>query len=148
MIDRYQTCVVALLFMFVTIWMTWPLTPQAGSAVQDPGDPLFEIWVMRTVQHRLVTDPLDLYDANAFYPFDWSLAYSEEAISTALLAWPLYLLSGNDVLTYNVMLLSAFWLVAFAVFLLARELGARPGGGPRAVARPRAPTGDDGVPLR
>ncbi|MGH9173530.1 MAG: hypothetical protein ACRD1H_04190, partial [Vicinamibacterales bacterium] len=126
-IDRYQPWIVALLFVLVTVWMTWPLTLRAGSAVQDPGDPLFEIWVMRTVQHRLATDPLDLYDSNSFYPFDWSLAYSEEAISTALLAWPVYLLTGNDVLTYNLMLLSAFWLVAFAVYLLARELGARPG---------------------
>ncbi len=118
---------VAALYIVVTIWMTWPLTPNAGSVVQDPGDPLFEIWVMRTVQHRLVNDPLNLYDSNAFHGFDGSLAYSEEAISTALLAWPVYLVTGNDVLAYNVMLLSAFWLVAFAVYLLARELGASPG---------------------
>ena len=124
---KHLPWIVAALYIVVTVWMTWPLTPNAGSAVQDPGDPLFEIWVMRTVQHRLVNDPLDLYDANAFYPFDGSLAYSEEAISTALLAWPVYLVTGNDVLAYNVMLLSAFWLVAFAVYLLARELGASPG---------------------
>ncbi|HEX5167209.1 MAG TPA: hypothetical protein VFV93_17515 [Thermomicrobiales bacterium] len=125
--NKYQPWIVAVLFVVVTIWMTWPLTPHATRAVQDPGDPLFEIWVMRTVQHRLVHNPLDLYDSNAFYPFDDSLAYSEEAISTALLAWPVYLLTGNDVLAYNVVLLSAFWLVAFAVYLLARELGASPG---------------------
>ncbi|HYI15212.1 MAG TPA: hypothetical protein VEX37_07455, partial [Thermomicrobiales bacterium] len=125
--DKYQPWIVAALYIAATVWMTWPLTPNAGSAIQDPGDPLFEIWVMRTVQHRLVNDPLDLYDANAFYQFDGSLAYSEEAISTALLAWPVYLVTGNDVLAYNLMLLSAFWLVAFAVYLLARELGASPG---------------------
>ncbi|MEX1158964.1 MAG: hypothetical protein WEC79_08565, partial [Thermomicrobiales bacterium] len=125
--DKRQPWIVAGVYILVTVWMTWPLTPNAGSAVQDPGDPLFEIWVMRAVQHRLVTDPFDLYNANAFYPFDGSLAYSEEAISTALLAWPVYLVSGNDVLAYNIMLLSAFWLVAFAVYLLARELGASPG---------------------
>ena len=125
--DKYQPWIVAALYVLVTVWMTWPLTPNAGSAVQDPGDPLFEIWVMRTVQHRLVNDPLALYETNAFYPFSGSLAYSEEAISTALMAWPIYLVSGNDVLAYNIMLLSAFWLVAFAVYLLAREFGASPG---------------------
>ncbi|MGB5010433.1 MAG: hypothetical protein WBO88_09125, partial [Candidatus Dechloromonas phosphoritropha] len=58
------------------------------------GDPLFEIWVMRSVQHNLIHQPLRLYDGNAFYPFEYSLAYSEEAISTALVAWPVYLASG------------------------------------------------------
>lgn len=111
-------------YLVATVAMTWPLAPQAGSKIQDPGDPLFQIWVMRAVQHQLVTDPLSLYHANAFYPFKYSLAYSEEAISTAILAWPVYLVSGNDVLAYNVMFLLSFWVVAMGVYLLARELGA------------------------
>lgn len=126
-IVRRQLLVAAVIYALATIWMTWPLTPSAGSAIQDVGDPLFEIWVMRAVQHRLVNDPLSLYHANAFHPFQYSLAYSEEAISTALLAWPIYLISGNDVLAYNAMFLISFWLTGFAVFLLARELGASPG---------------------
>jgi hypothetical protein len=117
----------ALGYFLLTCWMLWPLPAQAGSAVQDLGDPVFEIWVMRWVQHQLVTDPLDLYQANAFYPFESSLAYSEEGISTALLAAPVYLATGNDVLAYNFVLLSSFWLVGFAIFLLCRELGAAPG---------------------
>lgn len=107
--------------------MTWPLTVEAGTAVQDLGDPVFEIWVMRAVQHQLATDPLHLYDGNAFFPFEQSLAYSEEAISTALLAWPVYLVSGNDVLAYNVIFLTSWWLVAIGVYLLVKELGASPG---------------------
>lgn len=122
-----RLALVALLFIIATVVMTWPLTSKAGSVVQDPGDPLFEIWVMRAVQHKLATDPLSLYDANAFYPFDLSLAYSEEAISSALLAWPVYLISGNQVLAYNWVLLSSFWLMGFGVYLLTRELGATPG---------------------
>ena len=122
--DKHLPWTIAALYIVVTVVMLWPLPLHMASAVQDPGDPLFEIWVMRTVQHRLVNDPLDLYDANAFYGFDGSLAYSEEAISTALLAWPVYLVTGNDVLAYNVMIVSAFWLVALAIYLLAREHGA------------------------
>lgn len=119
---------VAALFALATVWMTWPLTPNAGSVVQDPGDPLYEIWIMRSVQHRLVADPLNLYDANTFYPFsENSLAYAEEMISNAVLAWPAFLLTGNDVLAYNLMILFSFWFTAFAVYLLAKELGAHPG---------------------
>ncbi|MFW6076031.1 MAG: hypothetical protein ACOC9Y_10580, partial [Chloroflexota bacterium] len=117
----------ALGFLIATVIMLWPLPMKAGSAVQDLGDPLFEIWVMRAVQHQILTDPLNLYHANAFHPFKWSLAYSEEAISSALLAWPVYIITGNDVLAYNWVLISSYWLLGFAMFLLARELGARPG---------------------
>lgn len=125
--DKYQPWLVAVLYSLVTIWMLWPLPLRAGSALENRGDPLFEVWVMRAVQHRLVHDPLDLYQANIFHPFDNTLAWSEEAISTALLAWPIYLLTGNDILAYNLMLIFSFWLLAFAIYLLARELGAAPG---------------------
>ena len=126
-IARRPAPAVAILYLLLTCWMLWPLPRYAGSAVQDPGDPLFEIWVMRSVQHNLIHQPLRLYDGNAFYPFEYSLAYSEEAISTALVAWPVYLASGNDILAYNAVFIATFWLMAFAVFLLARELGASPG---------------------
>ena len=118
---------VAVLYLLATLWMTWPLPRLAGEAVQDAGDPLFEIWVMRTVQHRLISDPAGLYQANAFYPFHNALAYSEEMIGTSLLAAPVYLVSQNDVLAYNVVFLGSFWLMAMGVYLLARELGAAPG---------------------
>ena len=117
----------AVAYLALTLAMTWPLAARAGSTVQDRGDPLFEIWVMRSVQHSLAHDPGALYQANAFYPFHNSLAYSEEAIGTALLAAPVWALTGNDVLAYNVIFIGSFWLVAFAVYLLARELGAAPG---------------------
>lgn len=122
-----QTGAVGVLFALATLWMTWPLPARAGSAVQDAGDPLYQIWTMRAVQHRLVNDPLNLYQANIFYPFNNTLAFAEEMISNALLGWPVYLLTGNQVLAYNVVVLFSFWFMAMAVYLLARELGAHPG---------------------
>lgn len=126
-VARHQSLAAAALYVLIACWMLWPLPRYAGSAVQDPGDPLFEIWVMRSVQHNLTHQPRHLFDGTAFYPFRYSLAYSEEAISTALVAWPVYLVSANDVLAYNAVFIGSFWLMAFAVFLLARELGASPG---------------------
>jgi len=126
-LTRRQLPIVAALYLLITCWMLWPLPRFAGSAVQDPGDPLMQIWVMRSIQHNLLHQPLHLFDGTGFYPFEHSLAYSEEAISTALLAWPVELVSGNDILAYNVLFIGTFWLMAVAVFLLARELGASPG---------------------
>ena len=125
--DKYLPWLVAGIYALVTVWMLWPLPQRAGSTLENRGDPLFEVWVMRTVQHRLIHDPFDLYQANIFHPFETTLAWSEEAIATALLAWPVVILTGNDILAYNLILISSFWLLAFAIYLLTRELGAAPG---------------------
>jgi hypothetical protein len=122
-----EALVASVLYALLTVVMLWPLPLRAGSTVQDVGDPLMQIWVMRSIQHQLVHDPGNLFEGTAFYPFEMSLAYSEEAISTALLAWPVSLLSGNDILAYNLLFMGSFWLMALAVYLLARELGASPG---------------------
>ena len=110
------------LFIVLTAVMTWPLPRHAGSAVQDLGDPLYEIWTMRWVQHQLVADAGRLWDGNVAYPFPSALLFSEPRLSTAVLAWPIQLLTGNDVLTYNVMLLSTFVLVGVGMALLVIEI--------------------------
>ncbi|MFO7285169.1 MAG: hypothetical protein DIU53_016085 [Thermobifida fusca] len=111
-----------LAFTALTLVMTWPLAPHAGSAVQDLGDPLYEIWTMRWTQHQLLRDPTNLWHGNTAYPFRYSLLFSEPRLSTSLLAWPVQLLTGNDVLTYNLLFLSTFIVLGTGVALLVREL--------------------------
>lgn len=125
--NRHGVVAAACAYASLTIVMTWPLPARAGSTLQDTGDPLMQIWVMRRVQHQLVTDPLNLYQGNIYYPFNDTLAYADEALSTALLAWPVYFVTSNDVLAYNLVFLASFWLVGLAMFLLTRELGAASG---------------------
>lgn len=109
-------------FLFFTVVMMWPLPLHASSTVQDLGDPLFEIWEMRWVQHQLVTDPGHLWDSNMGYPFTHSLLFSEPYLSTAVIEWPIQLLTGNDVLTYNLMLMGSYFLVGLGMALLIWEL--------------------------
>lgn len=118
-----------LAFTVLTVVMTWPLVLHAGSAVQDLGDPLYEIWTMRWAQHRLLRDPTNLWHGNTAYPFRYSLLFSEPRLSTSLLAWPVQILTGNDVLTYNLLVLSTFVVLGTGVALLVRELSGSLGAG-------------------
>ncbi len=102
--------------------MLWPLPPHAGSAVQDLGDPLYEIWTMRWVQHQLLHDPTNLWNGNTGYPFADSLLFSEPRISTSLIAWPIQIISGNDVLAYNLMLMASYFLVGLGMSLVIWEI--------------------------
>lgn len=116
---RYPLLVIG--FMLLTILMLWPLAHQAGSAVVDQGDPLYDIWSMRWVQHQLSTDPAHLWDANILYPYDRTFVFSEPQLSSALLAWPLVLVTGNDVLTYNLLLFGTFVALGVGMALLVEE---------------------------
>ncbi len=116
---RYALLIVG--FTLLTILMLWPLARQAGDAVTDHGDPLYDIWNMRWVQHQLVVDPAHLWDANILYPYERTFVFSEPQLSSALLAWPLVLVTGNDVLTYNLLLFGTFVALGVGVALTVEE---------------------------
>ncbi|MGA7673254.1 MAG: hypothetical protein WBW04_22745 [Nitrolancea sp.] len=122
-----RATLLVLTFVIFTVGMLWPLPLHASSAVQDLGDPLYEIWTMRWVQHQLAANPSHLWDGNMGYPFADSLLFSEPRISTSVIAWPIQILSGNDVLTYNLILLGSYVLVgvgmAFVILEITDEAG-------------------------
>ncbi len=109
---------VALGYILATVVMTWPYAPRMASHVPPGEDPLLQVWIARWVQHALVTDPLHLYDANAFHPFRHTLAYSDSNVPAALLAAPVFLLTGNAVLANNLLVLGTFVLAAGGVYAL------------------------------
>jgi hypothetical protein len=111
-----------LFFVVATLVMLWPLPAHVDSSVQDLGDPLYQIWVMRWEQHQIIADPRHLWDGNTGYPFADSLLFSEPSLSTALIAWPLRLISGNDVLAYNLMLIATYVAVGLGIALLIWEV--------------------------
>lgn len=116
-------------FLLLTILMTWPLVRHAGSAVQDHGDPLYDIWSMRWFQHQALADPARLWDANILHPYERTFVFSEPQLSTALLGWPILLATRNDVLTYNLLLLASFVVLGVGVALLVEEWGGNLGAG-------------------
>ncbi|MCC6627512.1 MAG: hypothetical protein IT340_08940 [Chloroflexi bacterium] len=114
-----------LVAVLATIGMTWPLAANAAGSVQDLGDPLLQIWTLKWDLHQLARDPLRLYEANTFQPFPSPLAYSESMLGVALLYAPVWWLTGNDVLAYNLIVLFTFAASIVTATLLARELTAR-----------------------
>ena len=62
------------------------------------------------------------FDANIFAPAPNTLAYSEHFIAQAVQVLPVYAVTGNAVLCYNLLYLSTFVLSGAGTFLLVREL--------------------------
>lgn len=114
--------VVLAAFTLLTIVSTWPMFPQLGGFVMDKGDPLYSVWAMAWQAHALVTQPLGLFDSNIMYPFKGTLTFDELSFAQAVLAAPFYFLSGNPVLSHNLILFLSFVLSGWATWLLVREL--------------------------
>ena len=119
---RTHLAVVAL-FATLTVAMTWPMAARMADSVRDPGDPLFNAWVLSWDVHSLATGNLHgFFDANIFYPNRRTLAYSEHLLPEALLAAPVILATHNPVLAHNLVMLLMFLASAFAMYLYGRYL--------------------------
>ncbi|HEX3645035.1 MAG TPA: hypothetical protein VHT95_05465 [Vicinamibacterales bacterium] len=109
-----------LLYVALTMVMTWPLVRGLSHDIPgDFGDPLFTSWV-------LCWDATHLgrgwWSANIFAPQPLALAYSEHFLPQALQVLPIYAVTKNPILCYNLLFLSTFALAGLGMFLLGREL--------------------------
>jgi hypothetical protein len=110
------------IYTLLAIIATWPMFPQLGGFVMDKGDPLYSVWAMAWQAHALVTDPLRMFDANIMYPFKGTLAFDELSFTEAVMATPVYLLTGNPVLSHNLILFLSFPISGYGTWLLLRSL--------------------------
>jgi hypothetical protein len=110
------------LFLVLAAGLTWPRLANAAWSVVDTGDPLKDVWMLFWIDHGLLHDPARLYAAPIFYGSPDALAYNDTALGPALLALPLTALTGNLILTYNLLIIASFALAAWSAFLLARHL--------------------------
>ncbi len=126
---RKATAAALLLFVILSLVLTHPLPLHLADAVEDRQDALLNVWITAWDGHQLLTDPLHLFDANIFYPYSRTLAYSELLLGNALLSLPITAVTGNPVLGYNVALLLSFILSGFGTYLLVRKLTGSSGAG-------------------
>jgi hypothetical protein len=107
----------------VAVVMNWPLVLHLGTHIpQDLGDPLPESWQVAWDGHALATQPLHFFDANQFWPFKDTLAFSDALVGYA----PAGLIGSGPkaaVFRYDVLFLLTYVLAFMAAYLLARELG-------------------------
>ena len=109
-------------YLAATVAMTWPYAVHLRDSTVVGFDPLLQIWLSRWVQHALATNPLGLWDANIFYPFAKTLAYTDANIPGAVLAWPLDLLFRDPILTNSLVTLATFVLAAVGMYALVHHL--------------------------
>lgn len=111
----HHLAVFALALALVALY-TWPLILDPAHLLPDHHDPRIFSWIMLTVFRNLLTHPWALFHGNAFYPMGNSLTYSEPLLPPALVAGPLFALTGNPILAYNLTLLGFWALSGWAMY--------------------------------
>ncbi len=117
-----STAWILIFYIIITITMTYPLTFRAPNTVDNYGDPLLNAWTIAWDARQFITAPLDLYNANNFFPYENTLAFSENLIASALTAAPLLWATGNPILAHNTLLLLSFIISAWGMYLLVHYL--------------------------
>ena len=124
--DLRTTWLTALGFVALSLVINAPLLPRlADSLPGNLGDPMLNAWILGWVSDAIVTHPWDLWDAPIFHPHPNTLAYSEHLLGVAFFVAPVYWLTGNAILTYNVAFLAGYAFAGFAMFVLVRRLTGR-----------------------
>jgi hypothetical protein len=113
------------LYVLLTVAFTWPLSRDAHLRIaSDPGDPILNtsilVWNATTVPFSA-----RWWDAPHYYPTQGVTTLTENLLGMYPVASPIYWLTENPVLTYNLTLFVTWPLSAFGVFLLVRLLTGR-----------------------
>ncbi len=122
----FVTYVLPLIF-FVGITFVINPTIFTGFATQiEKNDGRLLAWTVSWDIHKLLTDPLNIYNANIYYPNTNTLTYSEHFIAGSILAIPVWLLTdGNPAASFNFLMILGYTLNAFCAYILVKYLTKR-----------------------
>ena len=109
-------------FIGLTLVMTWPWVTHLRDAASDPGDPYLNSWILWWDYHQTFHSPLNLFHGNIFYPYRYTLAFSEHNYGIALLFFPLFAVGLRPLTIHSLATLLGFALSGYGMFRLTRTL--------------------------
>jgi hypothetical protein len=117
-----RECLIFFAFLLLTALMTWPWATRLRDAVADNGDSYAFVWSLWWNYHQTLHDPLHLFHANIFFPYRYTLAFTEHGYGVALLFFPLLAAGLRPITVYSVATLCAFAFCGYGAFRLTRTL--------------------------
>jgi hypothetical protein len=119
------------IYAVAAIVLTWPLALHLTDHLIDhnhpagKADPYLNAWILSWGIHALTHFPTRLFQANIFYPAPDALAFSDTLLGNQPLFAPIYAVTGNLVLAYNLTLLGAFILNGLCLACLTHSVTRR-----------------------
>jgi hypothetical protein len=117
-----RECFIFVAFLAITALMIWPWVTRLRDAVYDNGDSYAFAWSLWWNFHQTFHDPLNLFQANIFFPYRYTLAFTEHGYGVAILFFPLFAVGLRPLTVYSVATFCAFAFSGYGAFRLARTL--------------------------
>ena len=128
-LEAGQTLTATLLFLALTIALTWPQALVMATHAREHHDVYFNMWRLAWMFHALTNPRVGLFEGNIFYPEQRTLTFSDAMVVEGLIAAPLFAAGLPPVLIHNLLLLGAIVASATGIFVLARYLTGSAGAG-------------------
>jgi hypothetical protein len=118
-----EVCLVAGLFALASSVLTLPLARHPTRTLpSDLVDTLLTTWIISWDADSLRHGLHGVWNAPFYFPYPRTLAFSENLFGVAFLVAPVYWITGNPILTYNVAFLFSFTLAGTGMYVLVRQL--------------------------
>ena len=119
-----------LVYGVAAVVFTWPLALHPSAllgAPAGPGDPYLYVWVLGWDFHTWLSRPLDVltgrvFDANIFHPAAATLTYSDHLLPQSLALLPIFAVTHDVTLCYNVLLLGSLVASAWAMHVFVTRV--------------------------
>lgn len=113
-----ETALLIFLGFFIVFLLTWPFLTKIRTYYPDTTEYVLNGWLLWYNQHSLLTgkifDRNAYFSSNQFYPFPFSLAYSENTFIPSMIFAPIYWISKN--LTFSV---NYFYILTFVLSFIS-----------------------------
>lgn len=108
-----------IIFFLLAVYITYPLIFNMGDKATGLGDELVIAWIQNWVIHSLFTNPLHIFNANLYFPYNNTLAYSDLFLTSSILSIIPLKIIGEPIAVVNFTLISSLALLGFSIYLLS-----------------------------
>jgi hypothetical protein len=119
---RWQDTLYLFIIALLVAAMVYHYVPNISSDVAGQWwDPLLNMWTLSWNTTTLLHNPLNLWQGQLLYPNNLTLSYTENLLGETLFYAPIFLLTHNPVLSYNLVFYFTFFLCGANMYILARH---------------------------
>lgn len=116
-----RVSLIFLLYLGLTVILTWPLAALASDHVINAGDPLFYAWNLLHNVRSIQGGFTGLLDTNIYYPTTNTLALSDTLASQTLFTYPIIWFTNNPILAINLYTLLTFPIAGLGMYFLIKS---------------------------
>jgi hypothetical protein len=123
---RGELISIVLAFCGIAVMTTYPLVRHLGGGLpSDLGDPLLIAWTLAWDASRIPHALSGLWTAPNFFPYRYTLAFSDHLLGIAAFTAPIQWLTGNPILAHNIAYLASIVFAGTAMYVLTRAVTGR-----------------------